>query len=65
MMKNKYGSYIQKLMLLVIDKDQEQFVKDIALEDLKQVNNDLTHFLLKHTSEDVSGDNPKQELLFD
>ena len=64
-MKNKYGSYIQKLMLLVIDKDQEQFVKDIALEDLKQVNNDLTHFLLKHTSEDVSGDNPKQELLFD
>ena len=31
---NKLGSYITKLMTTVLDNEQEQFVKDLALSEL-------------------------------
>ena len=44
-MKNKFGSYIQKLMTTIIDKDQEDFVKDLAFDELKRLNINIEEFL--------------------
>ena len=49
---NKLGSYITKLMTTVIDKEQEQFVKDLALSELKRLNVDMNDFIRKHTKDD-------------
>ena len=48
---NKLGSYISKLMTTVIDKEQEQFVKDLALNELKRLNVDVNEFIGKHTKD--------------
>ena len=49
---NKLGSYITKLMTTVIDKEQEQFVKDLALSELTRLNVDVNEFIRKHTKDD-------------
>ena len=49
---NKLGSYITKLMTTVLDKEQEQFVKDLALSELKRLNVDVSEFINKHTKDD-------------
>ena len=48
---NKLGSYITKLMTTVIDKEQEQFVKDLALSELTRLNVDLKEFFRKHNKD--------------
>jgi len=48
---NKLGSYISKLMVTVIDKEQEQFVKDLALSELARLNVDVNEFIRKHTTD--------------
>ena len=48
---NKLGSYISKLMTTVIDKEQEQFVKDLALSELTRLNVDVNEFIGKHTKD--------------
>ena len=50
---NKLGGYITKLMTTVLDKEQEQFVKDLALSELTRLNVDMNDFIRKHTK-DVS-----------
>ena len=45
---NKLGSYITKLMTIVVDKEQEQFVKDLALSELQRLNVDVNDFIRKH-----------------
>jgi hypothetical protein len=49
---NKLGSYITQLMTTVIDKEQEQFVKDLALSELERLNVDVNDFIRKHTKDD-------------
>jgi len=49
---NKLGNYITKLMTTVIDKEQEQFVKDLALSELTRLNVDMNDFIRKHTKDD-------------
>ena len=49
---NKLGSYITKLMTIVLDKEQEQFVKDLALSEIEKLNVDVNEFVKKH-KEDV------------
>ena len=49
---NKLGSYITKLMTTVLDSEQEQFVKDLALSELKRLNVDVEEFIRKHTKDD-------------
>ena len=48
---NKLGSYISKLMTTIIDKEQEQFVKDLALSELTRLNVDVNEFIGKHTKD--------------
>ena len=49
---NKLGSYITQLMTTVIDKEQEQFVKDLALSELTRLNVDVNEFIRKNTIDD-------------
>ena len=50
---NKLGSYITKLMTTVLDKEQEQFVKDLALSELTRLNVDVNEFINKHSKDDI------------
>ena len=50
---NKLGSYITKLMTTVLDKEQEQFVRDLALSEIQRLNVDMNDFIRKHTKDDL------------
>ena len=50
---NKLGSYITKLMTTVLDSEQEQFVRDLALSELERLNVDMNDFIRKHTKDDI------------
>ena len=50
---NKLGGYITKLMTTVLDKEQEQFVRDLALSELTRLNVDVSEFINKHLKNDI------------
>jgi hypothetical protein len=68
-MEDKYGTYIQKLMSIILDKNQEIFVRDMAWKDLKKIGDGLVSFLNKNKISDASRNEEKQKqkqmLLFD
>ena len=49
---NKLGNYITKLMTTVLDSEQEEFVKELALSELTRLNVDVSEFINKHTKDD-------------
>ena len=49
---NKLGSYITKLMTTVLDSEQEEFVRELALGELTRLNVDMNDFIRKHTKDD-------------
>ena len=49
---NKLGGYITKLMTTILDSEQEQFVKELALSELTRLNVDVNEFIRKHTKDD-------------
>ncbi len=48
---NKFGNYITKLMTTILDTEQEQFVKDLALSEIKRLNVDMSDFIRKNTKD--------------
>ena len=50
---NKLGNYITKLMTTVLDSEQEEFVKELALGELNRLNVDMNDFIRKHTKDDI------------
>ena len=50
---NKLGSYITKLMTTVLDSEQEEFVKELALGELTRLNVDVNDFIRKHKKDDI------------
>ena len=66
-MPDKYGTYIQKLMSVILDEEQEEFVKKLSWRELKQIKDGLSSFLEKKKSKEPheKQENPKQQLLFD
>ena len=50
---NKLGNYITKLMTTVLDSEQEQFVRELALGELTRLNVDVNEFIRKHTKDDI------------
>jgi hypothetical protein len=50
---NKLGSYITKLMTTVLDSEQEEFVKELALDELKRLNVDMNDFIRNNTKDDI------------
>ena len=57
---SKYGSYIQKLMTIVLDKEQDEFVQQMAWDELKRLGDGVEEFLTKHLKDDV-GEKEKTE----
>tara|TARA_Y100000593_G_C4263004_1_gene313234 strand:- start:991 stop:1212 length:222 start_codon:yes stop_codon:yes gene_type:complete len=56
MSKDKFGAYVQRLMTTVLDKEQEEFVRDLAWNELSRINTDIQSFLIsneKDESEDI------------
>ena len=49
---NKLGSYITKLMTTVLDMEQDEFVRELALSELSRLNVDMNEFIRKHTKDD-------------
>ena len=50
----KLGTYITKLMTTVVDKDSDDFVKNLAWDELKRINADIEAFLRKNSSMPVA-----------
>ena len=53
MSKDKFGPYIQRLMTTILDKEQEEFVQDLAKNELNRLNIDIEEFLRKHIEDDT------------
>ena len=49
-MNNKLGTYVSQLMTTVVDKDSSDFVKQLALDELKRLGQDVNDFIEKHKS---------------
>jgi hypothetical protein len=60
---NKYGSYIQKLMTLVLDKEQDEFVQQMAWDELKRLGEDVSEFLIKHSNDDSKEKEKTEKIL--
>ena len=61
---NKFGAYISRLMTTVLDKEQEEFVQDLAWNELKRINADIEEFLRKNTKDDLEDkEKPEKQLL--
>ena len=52
--ENKLGTYIENLMCVIVDvdKEQEDFVKELAWNELKRLSVDISNFLNKHKGDD-------------
>ena len=57
---NKLGNYISKLMTTILDSEQEEFVRELALNELKRLNVDVNEFIRKNTK-DISDEIEKTE----
>ena len=52
MSTTKLGPYIQKLMTVILDSEQEEFVKTLAYTELRRLNCNVEEFLNKNKSDD-------------
>ncbi len=62
---DKLGPYIQKLMTTVLDnKEDDDFVKELALTELTRLKVNIDEFLVKHYQiDDVAEEKPEKQLL--
>ena len=62
---NKLGPYIQKLMTTVVDNQEDDFVKDLALTELNRLKVNIDEFLVKHVQkvDEVAEEKPEKQLL--
>ena len=63
MSKDKFGPYIQRLMTTILDKEQEDFVTDLAKSELNRLNIDIEEFLRKHQEDDSEKIEKTKQLL--
>ena len=61
---DKLGPYIQKLMATVIDNKEDDFVKELALNELNRLKIHINEFLVRHYQvDDVAEEKPEKQLL--
>ena len=60
---SKYGSYIQKLMTIVLDKEQDEFVHQMALNELKRLKDGINEFLMKHLKDESKEKEKTEKIL--
>ena len=46
-MADKLGPYVNRLMTTILDKEQEDFVKDLAMSELRRLNVNISDFIKK------------------
>ena len=63
MIKNKLGIYITKLMTTILEKDQEDFVKNLAFSELKRLNVNIEEFLRKNSKDDSENVEKTEKIL--
>ena len=61
-MADKFGSFITKLMTTIVDKEQDEFVKNLAWSELSRLNTNIEDFL-RVNSEKQKQDNEEKQLL--
>lgn len=52
-MSDKLGTYITKVMTIAIDKNQDEIVKTLALDELKRLNANIGEFLDKSLKDEM------------
>ena len=52
MTKHKLGPYIEKLMITVLEPDQDEFVLELALTELRRLSNHISDFLVSKEKTD-------------
>ena len=62
-MNNKLGTYITKLMTTILEKDQEDFVKNLAFSELKRLNVNIEEFLRKNSKDDSENVEKTEKIL--
>ena len=62
MSADKLGTYITKLMTTILDKEQEDFVKELAMSELQRLNVNISDFLNKHLQSKEKQETEKQLL---
>ena len=63
-MTDKLGPYVNRLMTTILDKEQEEFVQDLAWSELKRINADVESFLRKNSRDDTDkSENTVKQLL--
>ena len=62
-MKNRLGKYISQLMTTVVDKESDDFVKQLALDELKRLNCNIDDFLVKHEPSEVEDIEKTEKIL--
>ncbi len=55
-MADKLGIYIEKLMTTVLDKECDEFVKQLAWDELSRLKIDIDSFLKKNSLEEQDED---------
>lgn len=60
---NKLGVYITKLMTTALDKDCDEFVRNLALSELNRINADIKEFVLTNEEQTNEEKHPEKELL--
>jgi hypothetical protein len=60
---NKYGTYIQKLMTVVLDKEQDEFVQQMAWNELNRLKDGVREFLMKHSKDDSKEKKKTEKIL--
>ena len=63
-MTDKLGPYVNRLMTTILDKEQEEFVQDLAWNELKRINADVESFIRKNSRDDTDkSENTVKQLL--
>ena len=62
-MTDKLGPYVNRLMTTILDKEQEEFVQDLAWNELKRINADIEEFLRKYSKDDIENLEKTEKIL--
>ena len=60
---NKLGSYIQTLMGTIVAKEEEDFVKQLALDELKRLSNEINVFVKNNEEDDTEARMKTEKIL--
>jgi hypothetical protein len=64
MNNNKLGPYITRLMATIIDKEEDEFVQQLAWSELNRLKIDINSFLQKNALDDKApNETPEKTLL--